>query len=417
MNLTSGLKQHYHTLLQIATGMMAVIAGLWLSYEIWRFLWEPDYLGPLPIHPGAIDLKMRFNEVNAWFQGTPVYKTIGSAVYPPASYVIFWLLLGWLSLPYAKLLWLAASLFVVWIFSRQLIRYSLASSPLEKRFIGWLPFAAYATGATIGNGQVIVFVLPLLLAGIWNICHSSIPAIRRKLGNVAILLALVQPTIAAPFFWLIMFVPRTIKPAAIIVMSYVLLTGFALMFQTMGTAKKLDSASSMKSIENWTSHASGGIKAGSVSGGYNNIHTLLTSTGLAKWNIPASLIILLALGIWIFLYRHAEIGLLIGMTAIIARLWIYHRWYNDLLIVLPLVTLFRITHQAHYSSKAKYVATVLFIIGWLVTLAPGGLYLLPSPLDTVWMMAQVVLWLGMLVFLMQQIYTQYTPQFRILNLR
>ena len=78
-------------LLQVAIGGMAIISVIWLGYEFWRLLFQ-DF--PL----GAIDLRLRHKEVAHWFSGSKVYYTIGTAIYPPASYALFWPFTGWLSL-------------------------------------------------------------------------------------------------------------------------------------------------------------------------------------------------------------------------------------------------------------------------------------------------------------------------------
>jgi hypothetical protein len=60
-------KRHAQLILIIAVGLMSIAAVVWLTYEIWRFLWTPQRLGSTPIHPGAIDLAYRYREVQAWF--------------------------------------------------------------------------------------------------------------------------------------------------------------------------------------------------------------------------------------------------------------------------------------------------------------------------------------------------------------
>ena len=81
---------HRTTVLRSAVWLMAVAAAVWLGYEFWRLIWQSGEMG-------AIDLRQRHNEVQAWFAGRPVYGEIVTAVYPPASYAILWPLMGWLT--------------------------------------------------------------------------------------------------------------------------------------------------------------------------------------------------------------------------------------------------------------------------------------------------------------------------------
>src|SRR5687768_17436515 len=69
--------------------LMAALGAARMSSELYRLTSDPSRLG-------AIDLKMRHAEVARWFGGRLVYS--GGAVYPPASYALLWLPLGWLPL-------------------------------------------------------------------------------------------------------------------------------------------------------------------------------------------------------------------------------------------------------------------------------------------------------------------------------
>src|SRR5438477_3855087 len=81
---------------------MSIAAAIWLPYQFWRLL--------LSTHPvwstspaGAVDLRFRVDEVTRWFSGQPLYGEIASAVYPPASLLVLWPIVGWL--PFAIVRW------------------------------------------------------------------------------------------------------------------------------------------------------------------------------------------------------------------------------------------------------------------------------------------------------------------------
>lgn len=73
--------------------------------------------------------------------------------------------------------------------------------------------------------------------------------------------------------------------------------------------------------------------------------------------LPAALLAVLALDLWIGRNRDNDSLLLISVTSLAARFWIFHSWYDVVSILLG--------------------GTVLLL------LATGGVCLLPSPLNSV----------------------------------
>jgi hypothetical protein len=340
-----------------------------------------------------------------------------------------------------KVLWYLLSLASVSVLSWQLVRHSLAQSRLERVFVGMLPFAFYATGAALGNGQLVVFVLPLVLNAVLLLTRPGLTTWDTWRGAVMMLFALVQPTIAAPFFWLVMFVAPRIKPAVLVVAMYLGVTAFAVPFQigatipakpkpvgkTPATAKAstpapkpipspapksgevpppnaLQTDGPTQILTIWSRRATHGAYHGSLRGGYASVHDLLAAVGLSRWNWPVSVAILMLLGAWIYRNRQADLWLLLAVTAIVARIWTYHRWYDDLLLIVPLIALFRMTKLPHVSPDTKTMAAGLFFWIWLFLLAPGVLYTLRSP--DVLLGIQVTGWIAALVFLAYQIHRE-----------
>ncbi|MCS6927690.1 MAG: hypothetical protein NZ578_17505 [Candidatus Binatia bacterium] len=112
-----------------------------------------------------------------------------------------------------------------------IVRESGATTGLERIFVALLPFSMYATSATIGNGQLIVHLLPALVVGLTLLGRKQRRWYEELLAVTCILGALVSPTSAAPFFWIALFVPDTPRPAVFIALGYAALTLFALSFQ------------------------------------------------------------------------------------------------------------------------------------------------------------------------------------------
>ena len=422
-----------------AIALMCVVSVVWLSYQSWRYFAVPKQLASQRISLGAIDLHNRFAETRAWFRGENVYAIHPDAVYPPASYALLGIAFNWWRWKIVKLLWYGLSLVSVGVLSWQLVRQSLAQSRVERLFVGVMPFAFYATGAALGNGQLVVFVLPLVLSAVLLLTRPGLNTWETWRGALLMLFALVQPTIAAPFFWLVMFVAPRIKPSVLVVAMYLGLTVLAVPFQIGATipakavvkrrapvvasapAPKLTPAAATtlgqvlppdasqtdgpaRILNTWSGRAAHGAYYGSLKGGYASVHNLLAAVGLARWNWPVSLAILLGLGAWIFRHRQADLWLLLAVTAIVARIWTYHRWYDDLLLLLPLIALFRMTKLPRYSQQTQTVAAGLFLWIWLFLLAPGVLYTawLPDILVDI----QVTGWIVGLVFLAYQMHRE-----------
>jgi hypothetical protein len=372
--------------MQIAIALMIIATSLRVEFGFSRLLGEQA-------PTGAIDLKLRYDEVHSWFAGSLVYGELKKAVYPPASYVILWSFLGWSTLTSARWLWAATTVVALGWFAYLIVRESRADTLLEGIFVGLLPFSMYATSVAIGNGQLIIPLLPALVAGLVLLHDRQRGWQAHLLAAVLVLLTLVSPTIAAPFFWMVMFVPNTLWPAGLVLLGYSILTLLAVSFQWAGPVSLL---------HDWSASAVGGASWGAMRGGYANLHSWLAAFGLQMWNRPASLLVLAALGIWTYHHRHRDLWLLLGITALVARLWTYHRLYDDLLIVLPMITLFRIAKQSPSADRSGVVAGVLLAASWVAVLSPPHLLLCPPPWNWLFQAEQTVVWVAVLAFLLDQ---------------
>jgi len=91
---------------------------------------------------------------------------------------------------------------------------------------------------------------------------------------------------------------------------------------------------------------------------------------------------------------------LMGVAAFVARFWSYHRWYDDLLILLPMVALHRLASHGPTRRNLDVAAGLLLAATLVTMMAPGGLYLLPAPWNKAWSGVQVAVWLADLAFLL-----------------
>jgi Glycosyltransferase family 87 len=381
--------RHGESLLRAAIAVMGIAALVWLGYQFWRLLWGEAPIWPTS-PPGAIDLKLMHRLVHDWFAGRRIYGELGSAVYPPATYVLLWPLVGWLDIGAARLLWGLTTVIALGAIIHLLVRESGAVGPLERAFVALLPCSIYATGAAIGNGQLIVHLLPMLLAAILLLRREPRGWREALVASGLIVAAMAKPQIAAPFLWLVLFLPRSLRPALLVGIGYGLLTLFALYFPEATLGEMIHAMRSR----------SAAFAVTSGHGNASNLHVWLGMLGLQEWIFPASLLVWLGLGFWILHHRDADIWVLLGVAAIVACFWTYHRWYDDVLLLLPMVALFRIAKQGSAAAGVLLGAAVL------LTLAPGGLFLLPPTLTTAYVFGQTVLWIATLIFLHRQARTQ-----------
>ncbi len=358
---------------------MAIIAGIWLAYEFWRLLWQEDLMG-------AVDLGLRHQEVHRWFAGLPVYSELRTATYPPASFVLLWPFVGWLDITPARWLWALSSLLALFWLIALLIQAAEASTWVSRAFIALLPLAGYAAGAAIGNGQLIVHVLPALIASLLLLDDDSRDWRRRAAGTVLLIATLVKPSLSAPFLWIALFRGGGPWLALSVAIAYAVLTVFAAQFQSVPLPVVL---------QQWLARS----ETTAAGSGGANLHAWLGALG-ARSLLPAvSALVLVILGWWVYRYRRADIWLLMGVTACVANFWAYHLWYDDLVLVLPMVALYRLARWQGRNDEERIAAGALLGALVITGLAPGGLYLIPPPWNGLYVAVQTLVRIAVLAFL------------------
>jgi len=192
------------------------------------------------------------------------------------------------------------------------------------------------------------------------------------------------------------------------VVGYLILTLFAALINQTGPVSL---------IRSWIENGMNAASLASVKLDKASIHALMFTLGHPELNPVASLFLLGGLGFWVFCNRRKNIWLLIGVTAFVARFWTYHGWYDDVLILLPMVTLFRITRYRLINSEHNITAGVLFAHTLLSIMAPGGRYLFPRPWNIVYIFGQISIWLTVLLFLTicSPLFDRHTADDQVVN--
>ncbi len=374
-------------LLHAANAVMAVVGAMWLGYQFWRLIWAAPPIWPTS-PPGATDLGLRHLEVHRWFAGLPVYGTLPDAVYPPGSYAILWPLLGWLTFEQARILWAASTVIALAWLIHLLVRESGARTRLERTFVALMPLAMYATGAAIGNGQLVVHLLPALLTGLlW--CQRQRASQSGLAAAALLVLSLVKPSTALPFLWIVLFCSGGLGLTLLIAALYLALTYLAASLQPGNVVQLLGE---------WMA----GSLATLSQKGVPTSHTLLEAFGMGHLRTLGSGLLLAGFGLWAYRHRHGSPWLLMSVAALVSRFWMYHRWYDDLILLVPMVALFQISHRGPYPDGRDVVAGVLLGLTILLSLAPGGRYLFPAPWDDLYAAGQLVAWGAVSLFLLGQ---------------
>src|SRR5690606_21752238 len=112
----------------------------------------------------------------------------------------------------------------------------------------------------------------------------------------------------------------------------------------------------------------------------------------------ATLAVLVLLALWIVLRRRAPIWILAGVCALVTRVSTYHGWYDDVLLLLPLLALWRIGAGPE-EVPGRRTARTLFFVLLPFAAAPGGTYALPRPFSDAYVVLQAIVCLAVLLFL------------------
>ncbi|MBZ5590143.1 MAG: glycosyltransferase [Acidobacteriia bacterium] len=354
--------------------------------------------GRLEGRDGTTDLAARQLEVQHWFAGAPVWSDSTRAAYPagsPASNVVLWPVLGWMPLGPALGIWTATSVAALAWICVLLVRQTRPGNPLLCLLAALLPLSLYSTGTCLANGQLALPVLPMLIAGLLLLDGEDHGWRRDLAGSALILVALVEPSVAVPFLLVVLLRLRRLRPVSLIGGGYFALTAAAVLLRP---------GSPGESLGGWLAHAASLLTSPR---GYASLPAWLLGAGLGAWVAPASLLVLGTLAVWFYHHRDADLWTVLGFTGIVARIWTYHGSSDDLLILLPMVTLARLATDREAPRTRRVPATVFLFLTWLTMVDLQwyrGLEHIPY-----WPDAKGILWLAVLVFLARQPARQAGP--------
>lgn len=358
---------------------MAVASVYRVPVELSRLVFEP------PGHRAAMDLMYRHAEVEGWFAGRPLYGVMESADYPPASYLILAPLLLWTTPEVARVVWALASLFALAWLSRLCVRATAPRNNIERAFAALLPFAGYATAATLRLGQMGMLLLPLLAAATLQLSDSPRSWMRDGRASLLLVAALVKPTIAPPFLWIAVFLGGW-RPAVMIAGTYAALTLVSASFQE---------ASVFELFRGWL----GQDATIDFATAHGNVYSWMHALGLERGYVAVSVGILLLLGAWTWRHRHADLWTLLAVAALTARMWAYHHHYDDVLMLFPIIALWRMVVSNRDEASGEVTGMALLALLWAFSVSPAQWLDAPAPWGELFKGAKTITWILTLFFL------------------
>ena len=278
-----------------------------------------------------------------------------------------------------------------------MVRASGATTKPERWVAMLLPLVMYATGAATGNGQLTVLVVACLLVSLpILLCEDRARPL--ALAALVFVAALAKASLAAPFFWMVLFRPKRPLWAIAIGAIYLGLTAVPGLAQPVGALELCHQYLSRIGYD--------AAKAAACS--HANVQSWLIALRRPEWDTEGSLMVLGLLGLWTWRHRRADPWLLMSAAAFAARFWTYHSSYDDLILLIPMITLFRLAKRGATDGQKVWAGSLLAAMlvstlapSGLYRLGPSGLYLLPAPWDEAYVAAQVVVWLVACVFLLR----------------
>ncbi len=370
-------EKHKRSFLRIALILLCVSAAFRLVIEFSRLLtdWELN---------AAIDLKTRHREIQNWFAGNIVY-TGYNRLYPPPSYVLLWPLLGWPDLQTARIIWTVLTSLAVIAFIRQAMLNSNAENNHEKGIVALMFLAMNGTGSQIGHGQVTLLFFPLIIGALMLLDQK--PGLRRDLLIAgAMLVSMVKPTISAPFCWIVVF-RKGIRPLILAAICYVAAAIIGASFQPEDFFTLFDK---------WLSGTHQAVKGYEY--GYGNVQSWLSHHGLKSLTNIVPVLLLLSMGVWFYLNRDIDLWIQIGIAGLYSRMWAYHLIYDDMLIILPMIALFRLLKNKYTSDRHQMIAGLLIAAASFLSLA-RLIHIAPWRFTLITTANQIV-WMAMLCFLL-----------------
>jgi hypothetical protein len=217
-----------------------------------------------------------------------------------------------------------------------------------------LPWSAYGSALTLGVGQLGLICVAAGLGGVLLAHRAGRSPAGVAGASLLFTLSLVKPTLTAPWFGLLLLASPI--AACLAVVLYGAATLIASSFQPEPLSRLLTGW-----IDNGHLHATRG---------YGNLADWATALGFGGWIVPLSFAMLAGLFVWILRHRRADLWILLGVSAFVARFFTYHYYVDDLLTIVPMIALLRLATQGTDRPVHRRAAAAVFLLAVLAQLTP-----------------------------------------------
>jgi len=350
-----------------------------------RLVYGVPYLVADKAEWSALDLAYRYEEVQLWFGGLPVYGALDRLLYPPASYTVLWPFIGWLPFDAARVLWAVTTLAAAGLIA--LVAYlATPRHPLRERLlIAPLGFAAFPVQISILVGQLPVHAVAFAAAGALLLVRERPAWWSDLVGSVLLAASLVKPTLTVPLAAATLIATNRWRPALLMTIAWSILAAVGTSAQPGGI------------LELHRAWLASTATPSLVAEGVPNLHLWLSWLGRESWASAASLLVLLVFSVWAWRHRRADAWVLIGAAAVVARFWAYHREYDDVVLVITTIGLLHMIKAG--DPVARPVAGVLLAAAWATLLTPTwALYNFPRGAVLFIQWAHTLVWLAVLAY-------------------
>lgn len=385
--------------------VLTLAAAHALITAVLRLTGATESLAVLP--DGPIDLLIRMDEVRRWFAGVTIYSDPDSANYPPATYTLLWPLIGWLPERPTRVLFALSMLASVLVTAVVAVRASGALSIPAKAFMALFVLPLGATQITVWIGQLGLHVVASLL-GAAALLFATDPDGRGEAARTparalaaAVLLAasLVKPTLSVPVVAVILVLDGRWQLTLLTAGVYLSATLIAAGAQEHSALELAFMWLGRESVMN--------LPLGSV-----NTHLWLHWLGVEGTMLPASLLWLAAVVLWAWRYRQrVDPWVGVGIGALVGRLWIHHRAFDDVLLVIPAIALLRVAMTG--STRPGLLPTfAAVLLAAIYGLGHAPYSYLDGRSPTLWLITELgrtVAWVAALVFLVRVAHREVEP--------
>ena len=321
--------------------------------------------------PGsAIDLRNRDREQALFTAGkNPFDHMVASQ--PPWAYA-FGIVLTWPQWPAVRVYWailngLALAFLMLWAWRQP------RDATIEGRLLLMGAAVAFGGACTATEvGQVSIIVTALLAGALW--CDRTG---REYLCGLLVALAMIKPTMAAPF------------AVALIVAARYRAAAAAAAYGTAATGLTwiVTGAPPLRMLQQMAHDAAAYAGTGTL--GLTDVAAMLGASPEAAVWLP---LLIAVPGLLLMVRARPSLVVCFGVAAVWARLWTYHKSYDDLMLVFVLVPLGVLALGRSRSTAAAIAFVVMGVLEWI----PGAVLARPAI-----QIAQLAVWPAALILLVQ----------------